>query len=134
MMPPCGSDEEDDLIWGPGPKGEERRPSLIGDLRQRDGSVIRDQHQAAAGGILRDHSGRRLACFAVNLGECTIMRAELRAAAFGFRIAWELGFKKVHLQMDSLAVVNDIRAEDDRDGRHSLLIISIREWRNRDWE
>ncbi|CAN1165927.1 Putative ribonuclease H protein At1g65750 [Linum perenne] len=99
-----------------------------------DGSVICDLHQAAAGGILRDHSGRRLACFAANLGECTIMRAELRAAAIGFRIAWELCFRKVHLQIDSLAALNAIRGGADSDGRHSLLIRQIQEWRNRDWE
>ncbi|CAN1763098.1 hypothetical protein LINPERHAP1_LOCUS8681 [Linum perenne] len=41
------------------------------------------------------------------------MRAELRAASIRFKIAWELGYRKVHLQMDSLAAVK---------------------WRNRDWE
>ncbi|CAN1811593.1 Putative ribonuclease H protein At1g65750 [Linum perenne] len=87
-----------------------------------DGSVVHDQHQAAAGGIFRDHSGRRLACFAVNLGHCTIMRAELRAASIGFRIAWELGYRKIHLQMDSLAAVEVIHADAGTDGRHCPLI------------
>ncbi|CAN1168880.1 hypothetical protein LINPERPRIM_LOCUS19469, partial [Linum perenne] len=56
-----------------------------------------------SGSIFRDHSGRRLACFAANLGNCTIMRAEVRTASIGFKIVWELGYRKVHLQMDSLA-------------------------------
>ncbi|CAN1815564.1 Putative ribonuclease H protein At1g65750 [Linum perenne] len=99
-----------------------------------DGSVVRDQHQAAAGGILRDHLGRRLACFAANLGDCTIMRAELRAAAIGFRIAWELGYRRVHLQMDSMTAVDAITAGEDSDGRHSLLLRLLQDWRSRDWE
>ncbi|CAN1168881.1 hypothetical protein LINPERPRIM_LOCUS19469 [Linum perenne] len=31
------------------------------------------------------------------------MRAEVRTASIGFKIVWELGYRKVHLQMDSLA-------------------------------
>ncbi|CAN1816508.1 Putative ribonuclease H protein At1g65750 [Linum perenne] len=99
-----------------------------------DGSVVRDQYQAAGGGVLRDHSGRRLACFVANLGYCTIMRAELRAASIEFRIAWELGFRKIHLQMDSLAAVDAILADADIDRRHCSLIRSIQEWCSRDWE
>ncbi|CAN1763097.1 hypothetical protein LINPERHAP1_LOCUS8681, partial [Linum perenne] len=77
--------------------------------------VVQDQHQAAAGGIFRDHSGSRLACFAANLGNCTIMRAELRAASIRFKIAWELGYRKVHLQMDSLAAVEALCADTNTD-------------------
>ncbi|CAN1763099.1 hypothetical protein LINPERHAP1_LOCUS8681, partial [Linum perenne] len=87
-----------------------------------DGSVVQDQHQAAAGGIFRDHSGSRLACFAANLGNYTIMRVELRAASIRFKIAWELGYRKVHLQMDSLAAVEALCADTNIDGRHNLLI------------
>ncbi|CAN1259335.1 hypothetical protein LINPERPRIM_LOCUS10129, partial [Linum perenne] len=53
--------------------------------------------QAAAGGILRTFLGRPVKTFAANLGRCSIMRAELRAAEFGLMIAWDMGYKKVHL-------------------------------------
>ncbi|CAN1140117.1 hypothetical protein LINPERPRIM_LOCUS23644 [Linum perenne] len=29
------------------------------------------------------------------------MHAELRAAEMGFKIAWDIGFRKIHLQLDS---------------------------------
>ncbi|CAN1132606.1 Putative ribonuclease H protein At1g65750 [Linum perenne] len=75
-----------------------------------------------------------MTCFVANLGYCTIMRAEFRETSIGFRIAWELAYMKIHLQMDSLAVVDTIHTDADIDGRHCLLIHSIQEWRNRDWE
>ncbi|CAN1143316.1 hypothetical protein LINPERPRIM_LOCUS26456 [Linum perenne] len=46
-----------------------------------DGFVTQPHGLAATGGIISNNHGRRLAVFAANLGICTIMRAELRAAA-----------------------------------------------------
>ncbi|CAN1175163.1 hypothetical protein LINPERPRIM_LOCUS30672 [Linum perenne] len=31
------------------------------------------------------------------------MRAEMTAAEMGFKIAWDIGFRKIHLQLDSQA-------------------------------
>ncbi|CAN1147180.1 Putative ribonuclease H protein At1g65750, partial [Linum perenne] len=62
-----------------------------------DGSVIQPYGIAAAGGIIRNIFGRRLAVFAANLDICTIMRAEIRAATNGLELAWETGAKKVLL-------------------------------------
>ncbi|CAN1189279.1 Putative ribonuclease H protein At1g65750 [Linum perenne] len=61
------------------------------------GSVLQPNRHASAGGILRDLQGRKIAAFAANLGSCSIMRAELRAAEIGLKIAWELGYRKAHL-------------------------------------
>ncbi|CAN1182657.1 hypothetical protein LINPERPRIM_LOCUS20639 [Linum perenne] len=36
--------------------------------------------------------------------------------------------------MDSLVAVETLRADTITDGRHSLLIRSIQEWHNKDWE
>ncbi|CAN1264100.1 hypothetical protein LINPERPRIM_LOCUS11826 [Linum perenne] len=47
------------------------------------------------------------------------MRAELRAAAFGLMIAWDRGYKKVHLQLDSLTAVSAILRNQEEDSRHS---------------
>ncbi|CAN1806116.1 Putative ribonuclease H protein At1g65750 [Linum perenne] len=68
-----------------------------------DGSVLQPHSRAAAGGILRTCLGRPVSFFPANLGRCSIMRAELRAAEIGLMLAWDRGFKKVHLQLDSLA-------------------------------
>ncbi|CAN1310201.1 Putative ribonuclease H protein At1g65750 [Linum perenne] len=60
-----------------------------------DGLLLGNPTSAAAGGIFCDHLGRPIATFSVNMGTCSIMRAELRAAEIGFRIAWDMGWRKV---------------------------------------
>ncbi|CAN1138884.1 Putative ribonuclease H protein At1g65750, partial [Linum perenne] len=98
-----------------------------------DGSVIHPHGQAAARGILRDSSGWRLAVFAANLGACTITRAELRAAAFGLELAWEMQFRKVHLQIDSSAAVLAITNPHQEDSRHGHILQHIRQLMHRNW-
>ncbi|CAN1225612.1 hypothetical protein LINPERPRIM_LOCUS2522 [Linum perenne] len=76
MEPLTNEDRDDKMIWGPDPK---------------DGSVLQPQGQAASGGILQDWLGRKITVCATNLGLCPIMRAGLRAADIGLKIAWDLG-------------------------------------------
>ncbi|CAN1124148.1 Putative ribonuclease H protein At1g65750, partial [Linum perenne] len=99
-----------------------------------DGSVLPQNGNATAGGIIRDWTGRPLAVFAANLGACTITRAELRAADIGLRIAWDLGYRKAHLQLDSRVAVEAISNQQAGDNRHSQTIKSIQDMLNRDWE
>ncbi|CAN1729274.1 Putative ribonuclease H protein At1g65750 [Linum perenne] len=98
-----------------------------------DGSVIHPHGQAAAGGIIRDSSGRRLAVFAANLGTCTITRAELRAAAIGLELAWEMQVRKVHLQTDSSTSVLAITNPQQEDSRHGHILQHIRQLMQRNW-
>ncbi|CAN1807594.1 Putative ribonuclease H protein At1g65750 [Linum perenne] len=99
-----------------------------------DGSVLQPHSHASAVGILRDEQGRKLAVFAANLGTCSIMRAELRAADIGLKIAWKMGFRKIHLQMDSLAAVKAICGRVEEDSRHYQTISSIQERLSKEWE
>ncbi|CAN1243110.1 Transcription factor ILR3 [Linum perenne] len=98
-----------------------------------DGSVIHPHGQATAGGIIRDSSGRRLAVFAANLGTCTITRAELRAAAIGLELAWEMQVRKVHLQTDSSTSVLAITNPQQEDSRHKHILQHIRQLMQRNW-
>ncbi|CAN1155806.1 Putative ribonuclease H protein At1g65750 [Linum perenne] len=84
-----------------------------------DGSVIQPQNNVARGGILRNSQGRKMVDFATKFGSCTIMRAELRATILGFEYAWDLGARRVNLQMESLAVVSSIQGDPDHDGWHN---------------
>ncbi|CAN1314503.1 hypothetical protein LINPERPRIM_LOCUS29350, partial [Linum perenne] len=63
--------------WEPAP------PELV--TLNSDGSVISASGQAVAGGLIRDHQGRCLAAFTLNLGKCSITRAELRGAVSGLQ-------------------------------------------------
>ncbi|CAN1858362.1 Putative ribonuclease H protein At1g65750 [Linum perenne] len=99
-----------------------------------DGSVLRPHSEAAAGGILRTCLGRPVSTFAANLGRCSIMRAELRGAEIGLMIVWDMGYKKVHLQLDSLGAVKDILGTQEEDTRHGRTLDTINELQSRNWE
>ncbi|CAN1279046.1 Putative ribonuclease H protein At1g65750, partial [Linum perenne] len=45
-----------------------------------DGSILGPRGQAATGGVLRQSNGRAICAYAVNLGVCSITRAEIRGA------------------------------------------------------
>ncbi|CAN1794490.1 Putative ribonuclease H protein At1g65750 [Linum perenne] len=98
-----------------------------------DGSVIQPGSLAAAGGIIRNSSGRKLGVFAANLGTCTITRAELRAASIGLDMAWNMGARKVHLQVDSLVTARAITGLCSDDSRHSHVIHQIHRMLERNW-
>ncbi|CAI0552668.1 unnamed protein product, partial [Linum tenue] len=69
-----------------------------------DGSVHTDIGHAAAGGLIRDHTGRCLLAFAMNLDIFSITRGELRGAVEGLRLAWDVDFRRVRLELDSACV------------------------------
>ncbi|CAN1180764.1 Putative ribonuclease H protein At1g65750 [Linum perenne] len=98
-----------------------------------DGSVIQPLSYAAGGGVIRNSHGAKLAAFAANFGRSSIMRAELRAAAVGLSMVWDLGFRQVNLQLDSLAALAAIKGSSDTDGRHGHIIHRIRDLCSRDW-
>ncbi|CAN1130942.1 Putative ribonuclease H protein At1g65750 [Linum perenne] len=62
------------------------------------------------------------------------MRAELRAAELGLARAWELGIKKVILELDSLSAVLSIEGTTVADSRHGPIIHQIRQLRSREWQ
>ncbi|CAN1169836.1 Putative ribonuclease H protein At1g65750 [Linum perenne] len=97
-------------------------------------SVLHPHSQAAGGGILRTSLSRPVSSFAANFGRCSIMRAELHAAEIGLKIVWDRGFKKVHLQLDSLAAVTAILGDQEEDFKHGRTLNSINELRSRNWE
>ncbi|CAN1822044.1 Putative ribonuclease H protein At1g65750, partial [Linum perenne] len=82
-----------------------------------DGSVLSPQSQAAAGGILRNNVGQPIHTFAAKLGRCSIM-----------------GFRRIHLQLDSQAAISAIRGGQDEDSRHSRTLNSINELLCRAWD
>ncbi|CAN1840124.1 Putative ribonuclease H protein At1g65750 [Linum perenne] len=98
-----------------------------------DGSIIQLQNLAAGGGVLRNSQGYKLAAFAANFGRCTIMRAELRAAALRMEYAWNIRARKVNIQMDSIAAIAAIQGDPEADGRHSQTLHAIREMCKRNW-
>ncbi|CAN1797820.1 Putative ribonuclease H protein At1g65750 [Linum perenne] len=99
-----------------------------------DGLVTQPHSQAAGGGVIRNSQGRDLIAFSANLGACSIMRAELRAAEIGLDQAWKLGAKKVLLELDSLAAVRAIEEGSSWDTRHGPILLQIQQFKSRDWQ
>ncbi|CAN1126018.1 Putative ribonuclease H protein At1g65750 [Linum perenne] len=62
------------------------------------------------------------------------MRAELLAAEIGLTLAWDLGAKKVILELDSLAAVLSIQEPSTWDSRHGPTLRQIQLLRSRDWQ
>ena len=67
-----------------------------------DGSCRGNIKLAGGGGLLRDHTGKWITGFSINLGHCIALVAELWAILRGLRIAWEAGVRKLVLETDSL--------------------------------
>ncbi|CAN0916476.1 Putative ribonuclease H protein At1g65750 [Linum grandiflorum] len=98
-----------------------------------NGSVLNHSGAAAAGGLIRDNQGRCLAAFAANLGQCTITRAEIRAAIYGLHLAWSMGYRTIELQLDSTTAIYAITGQEISDFRHRSCINEARELILRDW-
>ncbi|CAN1265969.1 Putative ribonuclease H protein At1g65750, partial [Linum perenne] len=62
-----------------------------------------------------------------------ITRAELRAAAIGLELAWELQVRKVHLQIDSSTSVLAITNPQQDNSRHGHILQHIRQLMQRNW-
>ncbi|CAN1176741.1 hypothetical protein LINPERHAP2_LOCUS32707, partial [Linum perenne] len=59
---------------------------------------------------------------------------KLRGAEIGLHIAWDLGYRKVILELDSSSVVASISGTTSEDTRHGQIIHQIRELQNRRWQ
>ncbi|CAN1790041.1 Putative ribonuclease H protein At1g65750 [Linum perenne] len=117
---------EANIAWEPGPIGW---VSL-----NTDGSVVQNQRKAAAGSIVRDHEGLGLLAFTMNLGFCLITRAEIRGALEGLNRAWDAGFRKVFLLMDSQAAISILMNESNANHNLGMEILEFQELKQRSWE
>ncbi|CAN1810413.1 Putative ribonuclease H protein At1g65750 [Linum perenne] len=113
-------------VWKAGPQG------WI--TLNTDGSVLGHQGRAAAGGVIRDSSGNCLQAFTMNLGRCSITRAEICGALEGVRRAWEAGHRKLEIQMDSKVAVGILLNRDPASSHQfTLEVLEFQEWLQREW-
>ena len=71
-----------------------------------DGSALGNPGLAGAGRVLRDYRGRWIAGFSLHVGLTTNNMAELAAVRQGLEMAWNMGFKFLHLELDSKVVLS----------------------------
>ena len=61
---------------------------------------------AGVEGLLRDSSGLWISGFSLSMDITTNNMAELGVMRQGLMLAWELGFKFIHLENDSMTVLS----------------------------
>ncbi|CAN1241090.1 Putative ribonuclease H protein At1g65750, partial [Linum perenne] len=113
------------IAWDLGPEGWVTLNS--------DRSVDLTRRKAAASGLLRDEAGRCLFAFTMNLGSCSITRAESRGALEGLHRCWEAGFRNIILQLDSMAALSLLLCEAEVEHQHAMEILTFNELRSRNW-
>ncbi|GLT38077.1 hypothetical protein SLA2020_123470 [Shorea laevis] len=90
-----------------------------------DGAMNHSTGNASAGGVIRNHGGRWLYGFAVNIGPQSSYMAELWGCRDGLKLASELGVTHLILEMDSLLAVQTIQARNAGEGSASVLLSNI---------
>ncbi|CAN1775820.1 Putative ribonuclease H protein At1g65750 [Linum perenne] len=113
------------VAWEPGPSD--------GVTVNTDGSHNPSLNRATTGGIIRNSEGRGLTAFTLNLGQCSITRAEIRGAIAGLEMAWNFGFRIVELQIDSQAVVSLLTAPGVPEHQHASEVLHFQNLCKRDW-
>ncbi|CAN1163374.1 Putative ribonuclease H protein At1g65750 [Linum perenne] len=88
---------------------------------------------AAAGGVLRNWEGRVVDAFTINLGICSITRAELTGAVKGLERAWELGVRELTVQLDSICAVRLLSDLANTDHQHACIVERFRALMSRSW-
>ncbi|KAF2322315.1 hypothetical protein GH714_011106 [Hevea brasiliensis] len=115
-----------DYAWQPPPEGWVKL--------NVDGSCLGNPGDASAGGLLRDASSNWLLGFGFNIGETSVLAAELIGISFGLQLAWLNGFRRVIVESDSLKAVKLINNERDISLHPLALIQDCRRLMKMDWD
>ncbi|KAK9190090.1 hypothetical protein WN943_018691 [Citrus x changshan-huyou] len=88
---------------------------------------------AGAGGLIRDFRGVWQVGYSANLGVCSVTSAELWGLFHGLSIAWQYGFRRVYMEVDSMCVMKLISNLNPPINEHFTLIQEIQALLRRDW-
>jgi len=97
-----------------------------------DGCCNGNPGNAGYGGLFRDVEGKWLGGFFGSLGLATNVKAELFAICQGLITAWDLGYRTVLVESDSLEAINLIEANIE-DCAYGGLLADIRSLMQRNW-
>ncbi|KAG7557811.1 Reverse transcriptase domain [Arabidopsis suecica] len=98
-----------------------------------DGASHGNPGPSTAGGVIRGMAGEWLGGFALNIGVCSAPLAELWGVYYGLVIAWERGFRRVELEVDSELVVGFIKMGVSDAHPLSFLVRLCHSFIARDW-
>ncbi|CAN1777916.1 hypothetical protein LINPERHAP1_LOCUS14232 [Linum perenne] len=92
-----------------------------------DGSVITMTGRAVVGGVIINWDEKVLQAFIVNMGICTIRRAELSGAVIGLERAWLKRYRDVEIQMDSTCAIQLLSQIEEPSHQHAILVYKFME-------
>ncbi|WVY92797.1 hypothetical protein V8G54_000170 (mitochondrion) [Vigna mungo] len=102
-----------------------------------DGSVFENRRtgcsRGACGGLVRDSAGCFLGGFSVNLGPTSVTLAELWGVVHGLKLAWDLGCKKVKVDIDSSHALGLVRHCPVGNDPAFAVVQEINELVRKDW-
>ncbi|CAN1841559.1 Putative ribonuclease H protein At1g65750 [Linum perenne] len=96
--------------------------------------VINRGGSTASGGTIRDDCGRVIEAYSINLCSCSITRTEICEVVDGMTIAWELGIRRLAIQVDSRCVIDILIDTSNSSHQHSSLVTLFQRLREREWE
>ena len=100
-----------------------------------DGASKGNPGAAGAGGLLRDQSGNWITGFALNLGYCTSVKAELAALLKGLELAKRHGIAKLIVHIDSQVVCHKLRMQHPKNKGYYFLVKRSQELlNNSEWD
>ncbi|KAG7599188.1 Reverse transcriptase zinc-binding domain [Arabidopsis suecica] len=117
--------EERMIAWSPPAEGWTKLNT--------DGASRGNPGLATAGGVLRDGEGAWRGGFALNIGICSAPLAELWGVYYGLYIAWERGYRRVELEVDSEIVVGFLTTGISPSHPLSFLVRLCHGFISRDW-
>ncbi|XP_055960979.1 uncharacterized protein LOC126672148 [Mercurialis annua] len=97
-----------------------------------DGSFNAQSHIAKAGGLARNESGGWIGSFSMCIGKDSVLGAEFRGVYFGLLLGWNLGVRKVIMEVDNKQVVDKINSASSA-AEFSNILAAIRGLLARDW-
>ncbi|KAF2304661.1 hypothetical protein GH714_037325 [Hevea brasiliensis] len=107
VVPPTRSDlGPDEVYW-------------VGSSSVRGGSKL-----AYGGGLIRNELGLWQWGFMGSFGQCLVLEVELWAVLQGLKLAWCLGFRKLHLECDNQLVVRILK-ECNEPGSARTIVLHI---------
>lgn len=98
-----------------------------------DATFDKDTGLMACGGLVRDSDGRWLGGFSKNLSKGSIFEAEIWGILEGIKLVWDLGFRKVVVEADSLGAINLCDNIVDSLSARRLLLMEIQRWKMKEW-
>ncbi|KAK4272272.1 hypothetical protein QN277_020854 [Acacia crassicarpa] len=119
------------------PTGHARRgigdPPPVNTVRIDVDESIRQHHQAACGGVLRNSQGEWLMGYHKTLGLRSIIEAEIYAILLGFQIGLQMNFQRIVIYSDSLDAINILMRDSPPNHPLKDIIGEARDLLFRDW-